>query len=225
MPMGIGDTEQRHSNLVLGILIVLVAFIFVAFALVIGGTQHKTQPVSIGFFSEEVNKPELQEPKIENFVSVAKSGCISMDTEKGSITIDDANTNLPDWEVLPLCITQAELDNYYVTLRVTGGYEPECGCITFTQKGVEVGKIDIDWGTPVHEPCYTDIYTATFSTATDIELESNQWPDYPAGLTFDSNYDIETYKKVEVCLCTKWVGCHFWLVLLQKIFSESPNSQ
>ena len=227
--MGIDDTEQRQSNLIIGILIVAVASIVVAFALVIGGTklfsQNKVCPVSIGLFSEAENKPELQEPKIENFVSVAKSGCTWMDTAKGEIIIDDANTHLPDWAVLPLCITQEELNNYYVTVRVTGGYRPECGSIKFYQKGLEVGKIDLNWGTAVHEPCYTDIYRVTFSTAANIELESNQWPDYPSWLTFDSNYDIVTDKKVQVCLCTKWTGCHFWLILLQKQFSESPYSQ
>lgn len=217
MPMGIDDTEQRHSNLVLGILIVAVATIFVAFALGIGGTklfsQNKVQPVNIGFFSEEVNKPELQEPKIENSVSVAKEGCIEMDTEAGSITIE--NENLPAWEVLPLCITNDDLLDYFVTLRVTGGYEPECGSITFTQNGALVGTIDITWDHWYHEPCYADYWNATFSTATDIELDSNQWPVIPEDFAFSSDYDIETYKKVTVCLSTKWTGCHFWIILVQ----------
>lgn len=227
MPMGIDDTVKRHSNLVIGILIVAAASIFVAFALVIGGTQifsqNKVQPVNIGFFSEEANKPELQEPKIENSVSVAKGGCIWMDTVAGSITLEDEN--LPAWEVLPLCITNDDLSEYFVTLRVTGGYEPECGKIEFKQKGAVVGTIDITWDHWYHEPCYADYWNATFTTATDIELESNQWPVIPPDFTFSSNYDIVTQKKVEVCLCTKWTGCHFWIILIQKQFSESPNSQ
>ena len=229
MPMGIDDTEERHSNLVIGILIVAVASVFVAFALGIGGTklfsQNKVQPVNIGLFSEIDNKPELQVPNIENTVPVAKGGCIEMDTAAGTITIDETNTNLPTWEVLPLCITQAELDLYYVTLRVTGGYTPECGSIKFYQKDVEVGRIDVNIGEAVHEPCYTDIYYITFTTGSDIELESNQWPIIPDEFCFNSNYDIVTEKKVTVCLCTEWTGCHFWIILVQKMFSESPNSQ
>jgi hypothetical protein len=227
MPMGIDDTEERHSNLILGILIVAVATIFVAFALGIGGTklfsQNKVQPVSLGFFSEEDNKPELQVPNVENTVSVANGGCIEMDTEAGSIEIDSAN--LPAWEVLPLCITNNDLIDYYVTLRVTGGYTPECGQITFYQKDELKGTIDVNWAHVGHEPCYADYWTATFTTATDIELESNQWPVIPDDFYFSSNYDIVTEKKVTVCLCTKWTGCHFWIILVHKIFSESPNSQ
>jgi len=217
MPMGIDDTEQRQSNLLVGILIVVVAFIFVAFALGMWGTKNFSEnnvlPVNLGLFSQENNKPELQEPEIGNTVSVANGGCVEMDTEAGSIEIIDAY--LPQWEVLPLCITNDMLMDYYVTLRVTGGYAPECGSIKFYQKDAEVGRIDIRWTYLGHEPCYADYWQATFTTAEDIELESNQWPVIPDGYNFCSDYDIETYKKVTVCLCTQWTGCHFWIILLQ----------
>ncbi|MBY8992376.1 MAG: hypothetical protein KGD58_16640, partial [Candidatus Lokiarchaeota archaeon] len=132
---------------------------------------------------------------------------------------------LPDWEVLPLCITNDDLLDYFVLLRVTGGYTPECGSIQFYQQDVEVGRIDVNWAYMGHEPCYADFWEATFTTATDIELESNQWPVIPDEFCFNSNYDIVTEKKVTVSLCTQWTGCHFWIILVQKMFSESPNSQ
>ena len=218
MPMEIDETVKGHSNFVIGILIVSVASILVAVALGIWGTQiithDQSEPLGLGLSSSvEKSTPEFDTAETDNLVSVAMGDCIEMDTEAGKIEV--FNANLPDWEVLPLCITNDMLADYFVTLRVTGGYTPECGSIKFYQKDVLQGEIDITFTHERHEPCYADYWSATFSTGSDIELESNQWPEYPEGLTFSSNYDIEVEKKVTVCLCTKWTGCHFWLILTQ----------
>lgn len=226
--MEIDETVKGHSNFVIGILIVSVTSILAAFALGIWGIQFfshdQVDPIGLGLSSSvESSTPELDTSKVDNLVSVAKGGCMEMDTEPGTIEIDYAESVLPDWAVLPLCITNDMLSNYHVSLRVTGGYTPYCGCITFTQEEVEVGKICLDFGTPVHEPCYTDIYTVTFSTTDDIELKSNQWPStIPDGFSIDPCGDIENHKKVTVCLDTCWSGCHFWLILTQHFYFWSP---
>ncbi|MFX1489107.1 MAG: hypothetical protein ACFFBI_08165 [Promethearchaeota archaeon] len=222
--MEIDETNESQSKLVMWILIVSVASIVVAFALGIGGmllfSQQRLHPVAAGFHPEEFEKPEVIEPIIENSVSAANGGCTEMDTEPGTIEIIDAN--LPCWDVLPLCITPDMLQDYYVTIRVTGGYEPECGSITFIQKDEVKGTIGIAWDYLGHEPCYADYWQAHFVLCDNIELESNQWPVVPDGLEFCSEGNIEEAKKVTVCLCTYWTGCHFWIMLIQKKYFRSP---
>jgi len=222
--MEIDETNESRSKLVMWILIASVTSIVVAFALGIGGmllvSHQRLQPVAAGFHTEEFEKPVVVEPIIENSVSAANGGCMEMDTEPGSIEIIDAN--LPCWDVLPLCITPDMLEGYFVTVRVRGGYTPECGTITFIQKDEIKGTIFIEWAWLGHEPCYWDYWEARFVLCENIELESNQWPDVPDCLEFYSEGDIVEAKKVTVCLCTKWSGCHFWIMLVQKKYFRSP---
>ncbi|MFX1314475.1 MAG: hypothetical protein ACFE9T_01305 [Promethearchaeota archaeon] len=205
-PMKI-DRVKLEISIVAGILLVLIVSIFLGFALV-GGSLTNSDNIKPSI-NLEYKKLQVDiagtDPYISGYnpiVSVAQKGCCCMDTVKGEIKIYDYN--LP--EVLPLCLTQEFLDNYYLTVAVTGGYDPIGGTITLYQKGEWKGDIDIVWTYLGHEPCYTDYWQANFVlTDGPIELDSNQWPDgaYP----LFPEYCTIPGKEVCVVYESLWQGC------------------
>jgi len=203
------DRVKLDLSIVAGILLALIVSIFLGFALVGGSlinSDNIKPPINLDYKKLQVEIAGI-DPYLSGYnpiVSVAQKGCCSMDTEKGSIEIYDYY--LPD--VLPLCITQADLDNYWVTVVVTGGYEPIDGSITLCQKGEWKGDIDIIWTYLGHEPCYADYWMATFvlpDGVDSIELDSNQWPD--GAIPSYPEYDTIPGKKVCLMWETLWQGC------------------
>jgi hypothetical protein len=202
------DRVKLGLSIVAGILLVLIVSIFLGFALVGGSlinADNIKPPVSLDYRKFQADIAGI-DPYLSGYnpiVSVAQDGCCLMDTEQGEIDI--YQYNLP--AVLPLCLTQAELDNYYLIVNVTGGYEPLNGTyITLYQKGEWKGDIEIVWNYLRHEPCYVDYWIATFKlTDGPIELDSNQWPT-GADPCFPE-YQTIPGKKVCVMYETLWQGC------------------
>ena len=166
------------------------------------------------------NSPEIVIPENHDVFEAYSIPDIEMDTEKGEITIID-DTHLP--KVLPLCITDEWLSQWWVEIKVTGGYDPLDGDIDLsTIKCGDVGSIDIDFKHIRHEPCYADYYNVTFDLpcgAGPIELESNQWP-VDADPIVCGNPTIPG-KKVLLEFMTWWQGCgnrdqKFKLILTHK---------
>ncbi|MFX1411960.1 MAG: hypothetical protein ACFFA6_16560 [Promethearchaeota archaeon] len=225
------DRVKLDLSIVAGILLVLIVSIFLGFALVGGfliNTDNTKPPINLEYKKFQVdiagNDPYLS--GYNPIVSVAQKGCCCMDTVKGEIKIYDYN--LP--EVLPLCLTQEDLLNYYVTVEVTGGYEPIGGSITLYQKCVEKGVIDVVWtnADPDVTSC-VEYWTATFVLEGEIILDSNQWPDgadpiYP-------EYDTIPGKCVCLSYTTLWQGCieekqQFELIRIHQYdcIKKNPNS-
>ncbi len=127
---------------------------------------------------------------------------------------------------LPLCIDNAWLAEYSITVRSVGGYSPEWGAIFVNQmKGDEcfegIIKANFDpRAAPDACPCVVDYYI-TFTVTEDICLDSNHLPE-----GFDQNVILD--KWVEVCYVTEWKGCElasqkFMVILAHKAMSQNPK--
>jgi hypothetical protein len=215
--MKIDEIIRNPYYLVAGILLALISLIIMGSALAIGGcSKYPTEAVEQGFigypFQTGWNDPGLEHVGGGLTEFVAQDGFVGcFDTKKGSIDVVYEDSSIP-CEPLPLCITQGYLDNYWVTVKVTGGYEPlnGSGYLTLCQKFEEVGKIDIVWYKDQHVDCvgmcpYADYWTAKFVLHDgEIELDSNQYPD---GASHCKDYVTIPGKQVCVSYDTLWQGC------------------
>lgn len=220
--MGIDDTEQRQSNLMIGILIISVIAIFMGFALVIGGSEIYSQEDILLSDVRISNNTEINAFNENTDVSVGKGGCIyGIPTAAGEISASSWYFPALEWTELPLCISDADIASWYIDLYVKGGYEPTCGCISLTQLGVEQ-KIYINWVETEYD-CYS-IWTAHFTTDDGlIKFESSQGP--VINLPFDYDYCGDGFadKLVDMCWCTGWIGCDFCILLIHKSVFGVPQ--
>ena len=150
-----------------------------------------------------VETAQLKSEREIDFVLGSKSGEWVFDTVPGSIEI-------VDWyipEIMPLCLTQEELDMWFVDLVVIGGYELVCGYIDVYQKGAYVGTIYVDWNV-VHDDvlCCVDYYYISFYGG-PICLDSNQYPDVCAPFDLCAPFDTIPGKEVTFDLYSCWTGC------------------
>ncbi|MFX1389816.1 MAG: hypothetical protein ACFE9Z_07135 [Promethearchaeota archaeon] len=178
----------------------------------------------------------------DKIVTVAqRKELFDVDTEKGKIEI--IGEELPDWTVLPLCITDSDVEDYWVAIKVTGGYYPYDGwSIEFYQDRDDdkstkelIGRINL-LHTVVPELsgcCYT-VYNITFDVVGDcIHIDSNYFPDIPAGWNLIKNVPCtpDLNKEVDIFFSTHWYGCgepyqRFELILPHNnVFPESSNSR
>jgi len=240
--MKIDTTDSRQSKYIVGILIITVFAVCVGIAFGYGGNFKVKQDDNYLLNS---SFPNLIEDSSGNkqIVTVAQGiDVFDVDTAEGSI-MGDAE-NLPDWSEVPLCIDDALLAEYWLNVKVVGGYKPygdwyidlfqyrEGADIDKTDKDF-IGRINLVWSIDVVECCYT-IYHITFDVVGDcIHVDSNHFPDFPAGwdLIKDVECTPDLNKKVDFKVRTNWYGCglpeqRFELILSQKIvFPESPNSR
>ena len=221
--MEIDNGDRRSQIIIAGILVMCIVAIFVGFALVIGVFKTDSQISMLSLFDKVLNNSEIGLISYDTDVSAGKYDCIDdVPTAAGEISLLSANFPPETWTELPLCITDSDIANWYITLYVTGGYAPQSGCITFTQCGVEQ-YIYIDWSDTDY-CCYTE-WTATFTTDDGcIEFMSSQDP--VINLPFDYNYcgDMPDCKLVDICWCTSWTGCEFCIMLTHKKYRNPPIS-
>jgi hypothetical protein len=210
--MEIDYGEKRNQLNYAGILVIAFVAILFGFALVVGVSEIYSQGDILPPDERIFNIPGIETVKKDADVSVGYGGCMcDVPTAQGEISADSWYFPPLDWTELPLCITDADISNWYINLYVTGGYEPQCGAITFTQEGVDQ-YIYIDW-TETDYCCYS-IWSATFTTDDGcIEFDSTQLPNVnlpfphsnPSGQGFDE-------KLVDICWCTCWTGCDFCFI-------------
>jgi hypothetical protein len=208
------DRVKLEISIVAGILAVLLVSIFLGFALVGGSLTNSDiikPPINLDDKMFQVNIAGI-DPYLSGYnpiVSVAQDDCMFMDTEKGKIDVYE-DKYLPN--ELPLCITQDALNDYNLTVVVTGGYTPVdmMSYVTLYQKKVDVTyTIDVEWKntTPVEaDPC-KQYWTAYFklADATPIILESNQFPDGWNPICSECN--TIPGKKVQVRIHAEFQGC------------------
>ncbi len=206
-------TEQRIDRMILVVSIGLV------FALAVGGFA-----MAANIYGDQDDSPTVEDQQIvmdsfdpaENaqlqslrelcFVVESESGCWgSLSTQQG--TIDIVYSSIPD--VLPLCIDNDYLAQWYVDILSFGGYQPWGGYIEVWQKGEFKGKIHITWSwTGKGDCCAYDYYRATFSTDEKICLESNQYPDVaPWMIDYPDGQLTIPGKCVDFYIVTDWTGC------------------
>lgn len=150
------------------------------------------------------------------------------DTVPGTLEIDWSNTYLPsESDPLPLCIDNAWLSDYYMTVTSIGGYSPKCGAVLLNQlkggtcfEGVIIANFE---ERPVAGTCPCEVdYYITFTTKDDLPicLDSNHLPQ-----GFDQTKTLD--KWVDVCYVSTWEGCHlgtqeFMVILAHKAMSQKP---
>jgi hypothetical protein len=224
-------TEQRTDQMIMVVSIALVL------ALAVGGfivavnslgdqNENPVDNQQIAFVDDFdlVETARLESERETDFVLGSYSGEWVFDTEQGSIEIRDFY--FP--EVMPLCLTQEELDMWFVDLVVIGGYELVCGYIDVYQKGIQVGTIYLDW-TVMHDDvlCCVDYYHVTF-WSDPICLDSNQYPDVCAPFDLCAPYDTIPGKEVTFDLYSCWAGCedpdqNFAITPTQSLLSFSKS--
>jgi hypothetical protein len=208
-------TEERTDRMI------LVISIGIVFALAVGGFV-----MAVNHYGSQ-NESPVDDPQILildsfapaviaqpqtlselDFVWESESGCWGgLDTVKG--TIDFAGDFLPD--VLPLCIDNAYLAEWYVDVLVVGGYNPwDFGSyIDVWQKCEYKGTINVVWTyLRKGDCCASDYWRATFFVDDMICLESNQYPDVePFRIGIPDGQETIPGKKVYFSIMTYWTGC------------------
>jgi hypothetical protein len=244
--MKIDDSNKRYSMIIAGILVISILSIFVAITLGSGGyrvyTQKGTQPHCIGFQSTEYEASERNLPENKKVVSVADKCEQTHDTKPGCITIE--YKEIP-YE-LPLCITQEEINDWWILYKVCGGYLPDkkdwiriCGSIRYpvldnygwivldqdkTPEGGIILMTEMEVIQDATLPCccyYVNISGFVLYCNQEIHLDSNH---HPTGCQIVENgpgYDGDLDKLVELDIITNWEGCHldkqeFRIILTQK---------
>ena len=213
--MEIDYGDKRSQIIIAGILVIFVVAIFVGFALVVGVLKTESQNSILPLYDKMLNSSEIGIFRQDTDVLAGKTDCIfDVPTVPGEISASSWYFPPESWTELPLCITDADIASWYITLYVAGGYEPVCGSITFTQEGVDQ-YIYISWAETDY-CCYSE-WTATFVTDDGcIEFDSTEDPNI--NLPFNYNYCGDGFdeKLVDICWCTGWIGCDFCIMLIHK---------
>jgi len=199
--------------------------------------------------SSEISEDIFSEEAIlgSSDVSVPEKGCFdNYDTVAGEMEIFDVI--MPDPSVdLQLCLDQAWLNQYSMSVRTLGGYSPIelCAFIEVYQCKDDatcadcqpIGVININYSPVYADQLYHgwDLYDLTFTLADPahpIVLDSNHIPDVgPDFWTCDGGYsDLDKF--VDFKVITKWEGCclesqQFMVILAHKVMSQNiiPNSR
>jgi len=243
--MKIDDSNKRYSIIIAGILIGLIASIFLVITSGYWGLNksfNTTYPIDMGSYVD-LDKKAWKDHTSGNIKSVSVAEECSLadrDTEKGKIKPYTPFTNIPS--KLPLCINDSVVANWWIAYYVCGSYKPnkiDCSYYGFldlsqtkaTDKG---GRVFIRSYDITDVPCCWKIVNFTgFDVIGDFELASNYFPDVvPAGCVMTEtapNADHTLGKPVKLDLTTYWKGCDsdyqkFKLILTQyKLCFQNPQ--
>jgi hypothetical protein len=189
--MNLDNSNKRYSIIIAGILIVIIASIFVAFAFGIGGFKtvypNYTSQLGVGFPNETEKDASTSILGNNADVSIAQRldpVPLTVGPEAGVIDlltptdVPEVTYSLPTWldsGTFPLCITESDLSTYSVVLAVSGGYEPSSDPYDhyFTLKqgwkkyGIEMTITQITdesfFETSSYSPCCYDFYLVQFT--------------------------------------------------------------
>lgn len=235
--MEIENSNKAYQIIIAGILVIAVLSICVAFALGFGGLlkfkmDNANQYISV-FPLNSKDDLSSNAGNIE-IVSVPEKGVFGpYDTEVGKMEIIDQVLPLTP---LPLKITNEYLEDYWILVGTSGGYEWVDGYIKVMQAKSDeiwdiVGYINISLSeTQVAIPHGWTYFNLTFSVVGNhpITLDSNHPPVSALGDFKIWGAPDNLGKWVTLKVMTTWKGCpkpeqEFMVILSQKImFPESP---
>jgi hypothetical protein len=183
--MTLDSSNKRYSNIIAGILVISVLSIFMAFFMGFGDNniyeQNRVQPefVAIPYNSDEYTSNCLTGRKRIEPVTQCKTW--SVDVKKGSMVIGQAYWDAP--YQLPICTYAEEVNKWWMTVLVKGGYHPCTLCNEYIQIYQEdkanpgsyltdiyyINSADMDWGTPTPHAtlCGVMVYNLTFTLSED----------------------------------------------------------
>ena len=245
------ETNGSYSNAVIGILIITITLsmglsVLGVWVNALDGSQEDS--FDLPFIPEKKSVEDIISQEISSEIQISgdrssevsdgafmglcdgpvpESGSIGrFDTVPGTLEIDYANSNLPTAdEILPLCIDDAYLSQYYMNVVSIGGYSPVWGAIIINQlKGEDCfeGVINANFRETILDDCPGTVnYYVYFTVENPIGLDSNHLP-----VGFDQSVILE--KWVDVCFATKWKGCElpnqeFMVILAHKAMSQNPK--
>jgi len=235
------ETNGSYSNAVIGIAVLSICVIITIGCWgILNSNQDDSYLINCDF---SLNVFESQSRNKE-FVSVAQGmEYDNLDTDTGAITVGPYM--LPDWDNVPLCITEADFNGMFIDLKVTGGYVPTDLCDwyikiwqdTDNEKDTKecIGRINL---IPTLDlalsTCCEAYYHVYFDVVGDcIQVDSNHFPDligFPQGWVLDPECEVENLDKfVMITISTEWQGCcydcqQFEIILSQKIiYFRSPQ--
>ncbi|MFW9956938.1 MAG: hypothetical protein ACFFCT_02615 [Candidatus Odinarchaeota archaeon] len=146
-----------------------------------------------------------------DFVPRSESAEWVVEPEDGTIEISDYNLPTGD---MPLCITQAWLDQWWVKVRVYGGYEALCSSWEFKleQKGVSWELIVEEYYHEDGACCSEDFYWYRLfmpAGCDKICFDANNYPEValPWELKHDPQY-TDLGKEINIEFKTLWEGCY-----------------
>jgi hypothetical protein len=234
--MKMDDSNRRYSRIIAGILVLFVSSIFVANLIGFGGYSINSsnalqlQSAGIPMFEESNNNLfGVNSSRGENNdVHIAQNCEIAgLDTEAGSIEYEDHYIDDP----IPLCLTPEEVEDWWMVVKVIGGYELVSGNLEIWQKGSKVynpcytgpGAMYLGWDLATAEDV-TDQYSGPgaccciryYNLSLDPYLcnnwgciESNQYPPECAGCDVIPPQGCGTIpgKDVTLKIWTTWQGC------------------
>ncbi len=141
--MRLDVTVQRQSKIIIWVKVVVIASIFVAFALAVGGlcvrSQNGSQILGMNLESNDILEPQAGN---EHLVPVAYEGEIGpFDTVPGTIELVDYYFPYYDAATgellpLPLCITNEMAQTWWFEFKICGLYHPLDTDAFYPQMGI-----------------------------------------------------------------------------------------
>lgn len=131
-------------------------------------------------------------------------------TEQGWIEVVDGYIDDP----MPLCLTQEEIDDWYITFAALGGYELWGGMVEIWQKGELVATllVQIEYIGYSPDDCCVEWWRVTFMLMDEpVCLDSSFYPtihDDFMHLCDPQSGEIIYDKEVDLYLEFDWTGCH-----------------
>ncbi|MFX0150111.1 MAG: hypothetical protein ACFFAJ_04980 [Candidatus Hodarchaeota archaeon] len=156
---------------------------------------------SKGIDEKKIKKNKKKSTSVES-LPTSEWGCMDdLLVEQGWIIADGYYIDNP----LPICLTQAEIDDWYLYMVSHGGYEPYDGYVVVEQKG-EKHFIGIEWTHYGHYDCCYDVWLATFVVCEPICLDSSYYP-YVDSWFGICEEGLIPGKDVDLKFIQKWTGC------------------
>ncbi len=154
----------------------------------------------------------MEELCTTDFVPRSESAEWVVEPEDGTIEIYDSN--LPTGN-MPLCINQAWLNNWWVIVRVYGGYEALYEGWTFeiTQKGTSWEFIVEEYWHEDGTCCSEDYYWYRLLMPDGVEsicFDANNYPEDDLVLPWELKHNpqyTDLGKQIEIEFKTLWAGC------------------
>ncbi|MFX0073988.1 MAG: hypothetical protein ACFE96_00990 [Candidatus Hermodarchaeota archaeon] len=228
--MEIDDSNKRSFVIFAGILVFTLLSIFMIILLGVGSAKTYDQsnfiPLGGTLNQSFASKSDNEDSGSNKFAPIAQRGLVDcLDTEQGYIKVLDYYFDYP----LPLHLSEEELDDWFVTLEVRGGYEPLEGWIdVYQSKEGYKGRIWMDWTYLGWRPSWYEYWEVSFKPDEDLFLDSNQFPEMDHDWFFIDKEGEIPGKQVQFDVYTLWTGCgeedqNFEIILVHKLCFQNPR--